>query len=167
MLWTADTCSWNHAQALAGVVAEVTATVMLHPVTGAPGSGLMTLLGEGLEPVAPLRGVTGCFDRIIANLSGSESMLAEAGSGLPPGPARAEAIAVRLRRSGVELRWGTPVVLPSVGVLLELSRARGRSSVEVARADPSLLTELQLGGWFDALWRSRRLRRGALPLRGG
>lgn len=145
----------------------MTAPVTLHPLSGAPGSGLATVLGEGLEPVAALRGVTGCFDRIIVNVSGYESMLADAGSGLPPGPARAEAIAVRLRRNGVELRWGAPVVLPSLGDLLALSRVRGRSSVEIARADPSLLTELQLGGWFDASWRSRAIRRSALQLRGG
>ena len=143
------------------------ATAVLHPISGAPGSWLATLLGEGLEPVVPLRGVTGCFERIIGNVTGSELALAAAASELPPGAARPEAVAVRLRRSGAELRWGTPVVVPSVAFLLELSRARGRSSVELARADPSLVIELQLGAWFDASWRMRALRRVALGLRYG
>jgi peptidoglycan/xylan/chitin deacetylase (PgdA/CDA1 family) len=33
--------------------------------------------------------------------------------------------------------------------------------VEVARTDPTLVCELQLGAWFDAPWRTRALRRAA------
>jgi peptidoglycan/xylan/chitin deacetylase (PgdA/CDA1 family) len=36
---------------------------------------------------------------------------------------------------------------------------RGVSSVEIVRADPSLLTELQLGAFFNVYWPSRLLRR--------
>jgi peptidoglycan/xylan/chitin deacetylase (PgdA/CDA1 family) len=145
----------------------VNAVFVLHPVSGAPGSRLATLLGEGLQPVAPLRGVNGCFERILGKVTGSETALAAAASGLPGGAALPEAIAVRLRRSGAELRWGMPLVVSNVAGLLELSRARGRSSVELARADKSLVPELQLGAWFDALWRMRAIRRVALGLHYG
>ena len=48
-------------------------------------------------------------------------------TGLPAGPAQAEAVAVRLRRQGVELEWGAPDELAGPRELLELCRARGRS----------------------------------------
>jgi peptidoglycan/xylan/chitin deacetylase (PgdA/CDA1 family) len=117
------------------------------------------------EPLAPLRGVTGCFDRVVAEVSGDESVLDSAAAGLPRGAATAEAIAVRLRRSGSDLRWGAPTPVADTGELLDRCRDRGRSSVEIWRADPSLLIGLQLGAWFDAPWRPRALRRGLVGLR--
>src|SRR4051794_2005127 len=102
--------------------------MLLRGVSGPPGSRLARLLGEGLEPLAPLRGVGGCFERIVADVSvaGSEEW---AGAGLPPGPARVEALALRLRERGSEWRWGEPVVVPDAAALLDLCRRRGRDSV--------------------------------------
>ena len=48
---------------------------------------------------------------------------------------------------------------------LRLCRARGASSVELVRADPTLLTEMQLGAFFHAYWRQRLVRRVACRLR--
>jgi peptidoglycan/xylan/chitin deacetylase (PgdA/CDA1 family) len=65
---------------------------------------------------------------------------------------------VRLRRAGTELSWGSPDVLPHAAAFLRFCRARGISSVGLARADPSLLMEMQLGAFFHAYWRRRVLR---------
>jgi peptidoglycan/xylan/chitin deacetylase (PgdA/CDA1 family) len=139
--------------------------VTLRALTGRPGSRLASLLGAGLEPVAPLRGVTGCFGRIVAEVTPAPAERPT----LPEGAARPEALAVRLRAAGAELRWGEPVVVESLREMLSLCRARGRSSVDVVRVDPALLTGMQVGAWFDAPWRTRALRRltgGHLPPRG-
>jgi len=86
-------------------------------------------------------------------------LLDAAGLGLPEGAAKPEAVAVRLRRRGVELDFGAPDILPDSTAYLRACRARGVSSVEVVRADPSLLTELQLGAFFNVYWPPRLLRR--------
>ncbi|MGN6168342.1 MAG: hypothetical protein ACTHQQ_09250 [Solirubrobacteraceae bacterium] len=132
--------------------------VVLHPITGPPGSRLAALLGHGLEPVAPFRGTIGGFARVVASVSAAESEIAAARRGLPDGDALSEAVAVRLLRSGHEIVWGPPLVVDSVRSLLEFCRSRGRSAVELARSDPSLVPELQIGAWFDAPWRTRSLR---------
>jgi peptidoglycan/xylan/chitin deacetylase (PgdA/CDA1 family) len=106
-----------------------------------------------------LRGLVARSDRVIGDISGDEQVLDAVRAGLPPGAALAEAMAVRLRRHGAELVWGEPRVIRDRRAVLERCGARGRSSVEIVRADPSLLTELQLGSWFDAVWRTRLLRR--------
>jgi peptidoglycan/xylan/chitin deacetylase (PgdA/CDA1 family) len=125
-------------------------TVLLHAVTIAHTS---VPIGTGLEPlVGPLR-------EPLARLSGPQALLDEVGRGLPEGAARPEAVAVRLRRDGVELTWGAPDVLPSARSYIHACRARGASSVEMVRADPSLLTELQLGAFFNVYWPTRLLRR--------
>lgn len=140
-------------------------SVVLRALAGPQGSRLADLLGDGLRPPAPLRGAHGGFDRVVAAVSGVEE--AEAGAGLPPGAARAEAIAVRLRNGAAALEWGEPVRVGDLGELLELCRERGRSSVELIGADPALLAGLQLGSWFDSTWRTRARRRLALgPARG-
>jgi hypothetical protein len=100
---------------------------LLRPLTGPSGSRLGTLLGPGLEPMAPLRGVTGCFERIVAEVEGSSADLNPVRVGLPDGPAVPEALAVRLGAHGAELRWGEPVIVPDLRALLDLCRARGRS----------------------------------------
>jgi peptidoglycan/xylan/chitin deacetylase (PgdA/CDA1 family) len=135
--------------------------MVLRGVGGPPGSRLAQLLGAGLEPLAPLRGVGGCFERVVADVSASGPELERAGAGLPPGPARAEALALRLRASGLEPRWGEPVVVPDVAALLDLCRRRGRDSVALVEADPTLLPGLQAGSWFDSRWRQRLRRRRA------
>jgi peptidoglycan/xylan/chitin deacetylase (PgdA/CDA1 family) len=132
--------------------------VFLHAMTCPPGSTLARSLQHAAEAEA-LRPLVGPFREPIARLSGPPALLDEAGRGLPEGPAKPEAVAVRLRRSGAELSWGEPHVLPDSSSYLEACRARGVSSVEVVRADASLLTELQLGAFFNVYWPSRLLRR--------
>lgn len=128
--------------------------------------GLVTLHGlacqrhpRPLAPIGRLQGLICRFDHIVADVSGDERLLAPARAGLPPGAALPEAVAVRLRRDGVPLVWGEPIVVDNTRELLARCAERGRSSVEIARADPSLLTELQLGSWFDSVWWIRLVRR--------
>ena len=131
----------------------------LHTVAG-PGG-----IAEGAQPTAPHEALVGPFERLVARVSAPDDLLEEAARGLPEGAATAEALAVRLRRRGVPLRWGEPDALSHRHAFLELCRARGRSSVELWRADPSLLTELQLGAWSQASLAhrlARRLPSGAL-----
>jgi peptidoglycan/xylan/chitin deacetylase (PgdA/CDA1 family) len=137
----------------------VSGPFLLHGLSGPQGSRLAELLGDGARPLAPLRGVSGCFERVVAEVSGPESELALAAEGLPEGAARPEAIALRLRRGGVELEWGDPVEVPSRKELIDCARERGRSSVAMIEADPGLLAGLQAGSWFDAHWRTRAARR--------
>jgi peptidoglycan/xylan/chitin deacetylase (PgdA/CDA1 family) len=94
----------------------------------------------------------------VARVSGADDLIANATRGLPLGAATPEAVAVRLRRGGVELVWGEPELLPDTRAYLRLCRERGESSVELARSDQSLLSELQLGAFFHAYWRRRVLR---------
>lgn len=61
-------------------------------------------------------------------------------------------------------------MIPDTPSLVDFYRSRGASSVELIRADPSLLPEMHLGAFFQAYWRRRVLRRTAcrlgLPLSG-
>jgi peptidoglycan/xylan/chitin deacetylase (PgdA/CDA1 family) len=57
-------------------------------------------------------------------------------------------------------------VLPA-GRLLEMCEDRGRSSVELMRADPALVPELQLGAWLHAKAAGRAIRLGLCRLRAG
>jgi peptidoglycan/xylan/chitin deacetylase (PgdA/CDA1 family) len=111
---------------------------------------------ERLRPIfAPL---VGPLARIVVDVSGPRELLARSDTGFPPGAARAEALAVRLRREGVELDWGAPRDVGGVAELLALQAARGRSSVDILRADPTLVSELEIGSWFNAAWRGRLVR---------
>jgi peptidoglycan/xylan/chitin deacetylase (PgdA/CDA1 family) len=132
----------------------------LHSVAG-PGG-----VSEAAVLAATHPALVGPFERIVARVSGAAELLEDAAQGLPTGPAQAEGIAVRLRRRGVALRWEEPDRLSEPRELLELCRARGRSSVELMRNDPGLLTELQLGAWCQAGFRHRLARRAPLPRRG-
>jgi lincosamide nucleotidyltransferase A/C/D/E len=78
---------------------------------------------------------------------------------LPSGAATAEAEAVRALRAGASPAWSPAQELSSAGELLDLCRRRGRDSVDVARADATLVTQLQLGAWTEAGWRTRGVRR--------
>lgn len=144
--------------------------IVLRGYGGAPGTRLARLLGEGLEPLAPLRGVSGGFERVVAEISAGAADLESAGQGLPDGAARAEALALRLREGGLAVAWGEPVAVDGVRDLLERCRERGRSSVALIAADPALASGMQIGSWFDAGWRLRALRargrggRALLPL---
>jgi peptidoglycan/xylan/chitin deacetylase (PgdA/CDA1 family) len=140
--------------------------VLLHSIAGPPGSPLARWIERvSAEPYGPLRPLVGPFQRAVLRVSGSAALLEEAAESLPPGAANAEAVAVRLRRAGVEHAWGEPVVLADVPALIALCRDRGASSVELVRSDPALLTEMQLGAFFHAYWRQRMLRRTACRLR--
>jgi peptidoglycan/xylan/chitin deacetylase (PgdA/CDA1 family) len=132
--------------------------VFLHTMKALPGSRLARSLerAAGANALLPL---VGPFREPIARVSGPRELLDEAGKDLPEGPAKAEALAVRLRRRGVELSYGEPDALPDSSSYLEACRARGSSSVEIMRADPSLLTEMELGSFFNVYWPSRVLRR--------
>ncbi|HXY80410.1 MAG TPA: polysaccharide deacetylase family protein [Gaiellaceae bacterium] len=78
---------------------------------------------------------------------------------VPEGAAWPEAIAARLRGRSTPVTWGAPVVPASPRELERLSYERGRSAVDVLRADPQLLTSLQIGTWFSAAWHARLVRR--------
>ena len=132
--------------------------VFLHALAGPPGSALARSLQRAASADG-LRPLVGPFLEPIAQLSGPPTLLNDAGRGLPEGAAKPEALAVRLRRRGVELSWGAPHVLPDSSSYVQACRARGVSSVEIVRADSSLLTELQLGAFFNVYWPSRMLRR--------
>jgi peptidoglycan/xylan/chitin deacetylase (PgdA/CDA1 family) len=142
-------------------VADARPRVSLHTVAGPPGTALGRWLERVTAPYGELRPVVGPFPRPIVRLSGPDDVLEAAAGSLPEGAARPEAAAVRLRRAGVDLRWGAPDRLPDAAAFIRLCHARGASAVEVVRADPSLLTELQLGAFFHAYWRRRVLRHAA------
>jgi hypothetical protein len=133
--------------------------VVVHPVS-VPGSlvGGSPLLFGGLRPLV------GPFDPPPWRLAAPRELLADAAEGLPDGEARAEAIAVRLRRRGVRLEGGAPQEV-SPGELVRWSEARGRSSVAMWRADPGLLTELQLGAFHRAQAFGRIVRRAMIEAR--
>jgi peptidoglycan/xylan/chitin deacetylase (PgdA/CDA1 family) len=132
--------------------------VLLHSIAGAPGTQLARRLGSTAAWYGRLRPLVGPFPRPIARLSGPETLLEEAADSLPDGAARPEAVAVRLRRAGIALAWGSPDILSDARSFIQLCHERGASSVELVRADPSLLSEMQLGAFFQAYWRRRVLR---------
>jgi peptidoglycan/xylan/chitin deacetylase (PgdA/CDA1 family) len=71
----------------------------------------------------------------------------------------AEAAGGRLQGSDTPVRWVAVSAPETLGALEQLCFQRGRSSVDVLRAEPRLLAALQLGTWFSAAWYSRLLRR--------
>ncbi len=123
-------------------------------VPGALPPGEPVLLGGHRPLVGP-------FDPPVVEVTGPEAEIADAAAGLPGGDARAEAIAVRLRRRGVAMSWGAPRQLDA-RALIDWSERRGRSSVAVLRADPSLLPELQLGAFHHASAARRAARRALM-----
>jgi peptidoglycan/xylan/chitin deacetylase (PgdA/CDA1 family) len=138
----------------------------LRTLTGPPGTRLAAWLdsqrhfhGEYLRPlVAP-------FTALVAAVDAGDGVESSAAAGLPDGAARPEAVAVRLRRDGVPTLWAEPVSVRSAHDVEELCRSRGRSSIDLLRADPSLATELQIGSWFQAAWKGRLVRRALLRTR--
>jgi peptidoglycan/xylan/chitin deacetylase (PgdA/CDA1 family) len=136
----------------------------VHSVAGPPDTLLARWLAETPKPYGELSPLVGPFSRPIVRVSGPRALLEQAAHGLPAGAARAEAIAVRLRRAGVEIALGEPDELPDTASFVRLCHARGASSVALVRADPSLLTELQLGSFFHAFWRRRVIRRAVCRL---
>ena len=138
--------------------------VLLHTVAAAPASALASWLARTSPPYGELRPLVGPFSRPIVRITGPGTLLDKVADGLPKGVARAEAIAVRLRRTGVELSWGQPDALHDTASFIRLCRARGASSVELVRADPSLLTEMQVGAFFHAYWHRRAVRHAVIRL---
>jgi peptidoglycan/xylan/chitin deacetylase (PgdA/CDA1 family) len=138
--------------------------ILLHALGRSPSRRLAAAIGDGLPSLGRLRPLVGSFDRVIVDLSGPDEVIRAAGQELPAGAARSEAVAVRLRRSDAQVEWGSPRSVSTVAELLRLCRERGESSIALVRTDPTLVTELQLGGWFDADWRLRLVRRIALRL---
>ena len=134
---------------------------VLHSIAGPRESELSRWLERTSRPYGVLSPLVGPFSAPIARVSGPEVLLEQAARSLPEGAARPEAIAVRLRRTGVELSWGVPEELPGTAAFMRWCYARGASSIELVRADKSLLTELQLGAFFHAYWRRRVVRRAA------
>ena len=138
--------------------------VLLHSIAGPPNSGLARGMERSLASYSDLSPLVGPFPRPIMRVSGPPALLREAARDLPDGAATPEAVAVRLRRRGAELDWGAPVIVSDLPSLLDFCRSRGASSVELVRADHTLLTEMQLGAFFEAYWRRRVLRRAACRL---
>lgn len=137
-------------------------SVTLHGPGGPPGSALDSWLSAGDHLLGGLRPLVGPLPGVILDVRGPADLLQRARAGLPDGTATAEAIAVRLRRDGVPLVAGPPARRVDARELAELSRARGRDAVQVLRADPSLLPELQIGAWWIGGWRVRLTRRALL-----
>lgn len=106
-----------------------------------------------------LHGVPGVQPPVVARVSGDRDALREAAVGLPEGAASPEAIAVRIRRAGGKLEWGEPESFGDARSIVRFCRARGASSVEIVRAEPALLADLQLGSYFAAPATRRLLRR--------
>ena len=132
----------------------------LHSVAGPEGTPLGRWLASDSR-VGELRPLVGPFPRPVVRVSAPEALLAQAAQDLPDGAATPEAVAVRLRRAGVELSWGPAEVVPDVAAYLRLCHARGASSIQLVRTEPSLVTELQLGAFFHAYWVHRVARLAA------
>jgi peptidoglycan/xylan/chitin deacetylase (PgdA/CDA1 family) len=111
-----------------------------------------------------LHALEGLSPPVVARVSGDEAALRAVAAGLPDGAATPEAVAARSRRSGAELSWGDPV-RENPRARLAFCRARGASSVELLRADPALLPDLQLGSYFERRFTQRSARRLLLALR--
>jgi peptidoglycan/xylan/chitin deacetylase (PgdA/CDA1 family) len=111
--------------------------------------------GEVVLPVAD----------VVQRVDGDGEALGRAAAGLPPGPAGAEATAVRLRQLGASLEWGAsePVAAEELAARF---RAWGAGAVDVVRTDASLLPELAIGAWLDGSRRHRAVRRVAMGLGG-
>ncbi len=140
----------------------------MYPVTvpGALAPDAPVLLG-GLRPLV------GPFDPPPFRVDAPADVLAAAATGLPAGEAQAEAIAVRLRRDGLTIRQGPPHALEPAA-FLDWCRRRGSNSVAILRADPSLVSESQLGAFHHPSATGRAARhvlirlapRGASAARG-
>jgi peptidoglycan/xylan/chitin deacetylase (PgdA/CDA1 family) len=155
-----------------GIFASRTSFVQSTTMTDGPprtgtvrvlGSAAHDRLGRWLEAgdhlLGGLRPLVGPEPTIVVGLGDDEA-------GDVANEAIAEAEAVRLRRSGVELQTITVRGLVCTRRdLVRMCRRRGRDSVPVWRSDASLLPELQLGSWYVANWRGRLARRVGLTIR--
>jgi peptidoglycan/xylan/chitin deacetylase (PgdA/CDA1 family) len=138
---------------------QVSAAGTVRVLAGAADDRLGRWLDRGDHLLGGLRPLVGPVPQIVVGVDDGSA------DGVPD-EALAEAAAVRLRRSGAEPRT-VPVRGPvrTRGDLVALCRRRGRDSVLAWRRDPSLLPELQLGGWYVADWRGRLARGVGLAAR--
>jgi peptidoglycan/xylan/chitin deacetylase (PgdA/CDA1 family) len=97
--------------------------------------------------------------QVAVRISGSGAAIHDAEQGLTIGAARPEAVAARLERANGEVRWGEPASILDRRALVRLCWERGESSVEITRADPTLLPALQVGSFFSTSVRRRLARR--------
>jgi peptidoglycan/xylan/chitin deacetylase (PgdA/CDA1 family) len=125
---------------------------VLHKAVAAPGTPLARVW-SGEAPRAP-SAAGGLGELVAASTPGQ--------AGLSP-----EAIALSLRRGGAEPEWGAPVQFRNLGEVASFARTWGRQSVEAVRRDPTLLTGLYLGSWFELPWRRRLARRPVMYLSRG
>jgi peptidoglycan/xylan/chitin deacetylase (PgdA/CDA1 family) len=139
-------------------------SVVVQSVMGREGTYLAQWLRQSRTALDDLPPLIGPFPRPIVKVSGSPTLLSEAAHALPQGVAQPEAVAVRLLRGGAQISWGEPEPVSDTSSFLRLCHARGASSVELVHADPSLLTEMQLGAFFNAYWRRRVIRRAVCRL---
>ncbi len=152
-------------------------TVAYRSIAGPRGSALGDYLAGPVHRRAGMPVAVRPLDRVAVEagidvgLGGHVGLGGDGGRGndgagdLPRSPARVEADVVRARRSGaVAVEVADPRVLDGVAAFLALSARRGRESVGVVRADPSLVTEMQIGAWCETGWRTRALRRCRLGL---
>ena len=107
-----------------------------------------------------LQPLVGPLGRIVGDVSVDPATASSVGADeIPAGAARAEAVAVLLRRAGHEVEWGDPGPPVFAREIERFAYERGRSSVDIVRAGPTLVTELQIGAWFNAGVRRRLIRR--------
>ena len=135
-----------------------TDAAVVHGLCGPAGSRLNAFLMSGIHVLGGLSPLVGPLPGIAIEVEADPNALSRAAAGLGEGPAVAEAIAVRLRRAGFSVSAGQALRCVDRRQLMDLSRARGRDAVRVLAADPSLLSELQIGAWWVAGWRARWLR---------
>jgi peptidoglycan/xylan/chitin deacetylase (PgdA/CDA1 family) len=129
-------------------------------VLGQPsGSRLSGSSVDGLRPLGSHLPLVGPFEGVVVAVSSTPELIVAAERGLPEGAGRAEAVAVRLRRAGVAVQLGGADPASGPADLERRCREHGRSSVAMVRADPSLLSEMQVGSWFRARWHARLARR--------
>jgi peptidoglycan/xylan/chitin deacetylase (PgdA/CDA1 family) len=134
-------------------------TVVLHAATAEAGSRLGRALGDGVAVLGAGRSSPRSLGRMIADVSAPPALVDRHSSRLGPGAARPEALAVLLGRDEANLEWGAPAIFGGLRDLARFAFERGRSSIDIVRADPMLLPDLQLGSWFDVRWPLRPLRR--------
>lgn len=127
----------------------------LHSVTGPSGSALARWLDAGPQLCGSFSTVARSLGCIVAASSARGATAPD----LPAGPATAEAAGARAVDGGHLPAWGSPVALSSPADLLAFVERWGRESAHVVRSDPALLGGMTIGGWFDAAWRARLLRR--------
>ena len=99
---------------------------------------------------------------IVARITCEVAAFEDAARGLPDGAAIHEAVAARIDGIGGGLAWGEPERVPDASSLLRTCRARGVSSIEMMRADPTLVPRMQVGSFLVAGLRHRALRRTLL-----